>query len=330
MVFIPLIILLILVNGYFSAAEIAMVSVKKFRIQQEADKGNKPAKQILELLKEPDEYLSAIQVGITLVGMIEGVYGGEVLEKYLEPVFAGWGMSAWVAHVLSIVLGIGIITYVTIVIGELLPKSIALQQPQRIALKIVGSFRIFTFLAYPFVKLLTSGTHFMTKVLGIRGAENQKLTDADLRGILGLAYRQGVLEKNELTLHENIFSFYEISVEKIMTPRDKVVTVSDLMDRSKVESVLRSTPHSNFPVVDADGRISGMLNARDFFMNPDSPVKQLSRSACTLMGSQEASDLLQKFKERNQHFGIVVDGGGRLVGIVTMHDIAEVLVGKIP
>src|ERR1700686_2987226 len=124
-----ILILLILTNAYFSAAEIALVSVKKFRIQEEADKGNKGARQILDLLKNPDEYLSSIQVGITLVGIIEGLYGGKALEAYLEPKLVASGMSLWFAHALSIVLGIGFITYITVVIGELLPKSVALQSP---------------------------------------------------------------------------------------------------------------------------------------------------------------------------------------------------------
>lgn len=330
MLFIPILILLILVNAYFSAAEIAIVSVRKFRVQEEADKGNKQARQILDFLKDPDEYLSAIQVGITLVGMIEGLYGGEVLERYLEPVFARWGMASWLAHLLSIVVGIGFITYITIVIGELLPKSIALQQPQRTAFRIAPSFRLFTILAWPFVKLLTLGTHFMVRILGIRGSENKMLTDGDLRGILGLAYRQGVLEKDELVLHENIFSFYEINVEKIMTTREKVVVIGEAMDGGKVEETLRKSTHNYFPVVRPDNTISGALCAREFFMHREKPLKEHIQPACTLMGSQEASELLKKFKERGQNFGIVVDDGGRLAGVVTMHDIAEVLVGKIP
>lgn len=195
MIFVLLLVVLILINGYFSAAEIAMVSVKRFRIQQEADKGNKHALEVLSLLQNPEEYLSAIQVGITLVGIIEGLYGGEILQQYLEPKLSGLGLSSLFSHVLSIVLGVGFITYITIILGELLPKSIALQLPQRIALRIAPSFRLFTLIAYPFVTFLTKSTHLLLKVFRIKGSENQKLTDADLKSFLSLAYRQGTIEK---------------------------------------------------------------------------------------------------------------------------------------
>src|SRR5438045_601324 len=118
MILVLVLVVLILINGYFSAAEIAMVSVKRFRIQQVADKGDKNAIELLSILQRPDEYLSAIQVGITLVGIIEGLYGGEILQRYLQPIFLEWGLSSWFSHTLSMVLGVGIITYITIIIGE--------------------------------------------------------------------------------------------------------------------------------------------------------------------------------------------------------------------
>src|SRR5215204_2728252 len=161
MIYLFLILLLILINAYFSATEIALISVKKFRMQEETDKGNKNAGEILKLLKRPDEYLSSIQIGITLVGVFEGLYAGKSLQAYLEPVLFSWGMPSWSIHALSIVLGIGLITYISITIGELLPKSIALQFPEKVALRIVPSFRLFSFIAYPFVKLLTGSTRLL-------------------------------------------------------------------------------------------------------------------------------------------------------------------------
>ncbi len=330
MLFLAILIILILINGYFSAAEMAIVSVKKFKMQQEADKGNKNAREILGFLKDPEEYLSSIQVGVTLVGIIEGVYGGEVLESWLEPKIVTWGLSSWAAHILSIILGIGLITYVSIVIGELLPKSIALQQPQKIALRIAPSFKIFTLLAYPFVKLLTWSTHLMVRLLHVRNSENPKLSESDLRSLLSLAYRQGTLEKNKWLLHENIFTFYERTVEKIMTPRDKVVMIDETMTPEAAENILRNSPHNYFPVVRQGRQITGVLSAKDFFMNEGKTIKEMTKPACTMTGDCKASDLLQKFKEHNQNFGIVINEKGQLNGVVTMHDIAEEIVGQIP
>ena len=325
-----IILLLILINGYFSAAEVALISVKKYRLQQEADLGNKRALQVLELLKDPDEYLSSIQVGITIAGMVEGLYGGTILASFIEPKFILWGLSSGSAHFLALFISISLITYVTIVIGELLPKSIALQFPQKTALAIAFSFKLFTIIAYPFVKLLTVGTHLLVRLIGIRNPEKQKITEADLKSLLSLAYRQGTLEKNELILHENIFNFYDARVEQIMTPVAQVVTIDESSPRANVEAVLRQSEHSFFPVVESKRKVSGVLSSKDFFMHSEKSIKEIARPSCTVSGKQTATELLQKFKEKGYNFGIVVNEAGEFSGVVTMHDVGEILVGEIP
>jgi putative hemolysin len=328
MIFLVLILLLIVLNAYFSAAEIALVSVKKFRIQEEADKGTKNAQKILSLLKDPDEYLSSIQVGITLVGIIEGLYGGEVVQKYLEPKFLTWGMSQWLAHNASMILGIGLITYITIVFGELLPKSIALQLPQKIAFRIAPSFRLFTLIAFPFVKLLTQSTHFLIRFLPVRGSENKKITDADLKSFLGLAYRQGTLEKYEWELHENIFRFYDQTIDRIMTPFEKVTWVDESMSLEDVEEIFRKSTHNYFPVLQHKIRVIGYICARDFFMNKERTLDQMIEPACFITENQNAPKLLERFKQSKNNFGIVVKNDNELSGVVTMHDIGEILIGE--
>ncbi len=325
-----LIAVLILLNGYFSAAEIAIVSVRKFRMQEEADKGNKSAKQILKYLQEPSGYLSTIQVGLTLIGLVEGLYGGEVFEKYLEPKFAGWGIPVLYAHISSVVIGIGLISYITIIVGELLPKSLALQKPQTLALRIAPSFRIFTFLSYPFVKILTLSTRLLLQLIHSGQSENQKLSDADLKSLLSLAYREGTLEKEELKLHENIFSFYEQSVESIMTPLERVISIRLDFPLDKADEIIRNSTHNYFPVVESGNRLVGFLCAREYFRDQGKTIRDHTRTACTLKKTQKASQLLQKFKERNQNFGIVINDRDELTGLVTMHDIGESLIGKIP
>ncbi|HEY8734934.1 MAG TPA: hemolysin family protein [Puia sp.] len=330
MVFILLLTLLILINAYFSAVEIALVSIRKYKIQQLADTGNRPASQILEIIADPDQFLSSIQVGITLVGIIEGLYGGEVLASVVEPKFREWGMHAWLAHSSSLVLSIGLITYVTIVIGELLPKSLALQYPQKTALRIIGSFRIFTLIAYPFVKLLTASTHFIARRLGIKGSENQKITETDLRSLLSLAYRQGALEKTELTLHENIFTFYDMTVEKLMSNKDEVVFIKEPVERVTIENTLRSSKHSIFPVLHPDSKVAGCLYAKDYFMDKEKPIAEIILPACRVHRDYTASDLLKKFQDKSQNFAVVVNTADEMEGIVTLHDIGEALLGKIP
>ncbi len=329
MLFVSIIILLILINGYFSAIEIALVSIKKFKIQKVAANGDKRAKVILQLLKKPDQYLSSIQVGITLAGIIEGMYGGRVLQTFLQPRFMLWGLSSALAHILSVIIGIGSITFVTIVIGELLPKSIALQSPQKIGLAVAPSFKIFTFLVFPIVKVLTKSTEFLAGLLHIRGSENQKLTDSDLKGLLSLAYRQGILEKTELALHENIFNFYEGTVEKIMTPYNKIVLIEETMRAEVVEEIIRKSTHTYFPIVRQKNKVVGYLNAKEFFLNPGKNLKEISYKPCTIELNQTAPALLQKFKKTHHNFSMVINKNIELLGIVTMHDIGEILTENI-
>jgi putative hemolysin len=331
MIYLVLLLLLILINAYFSAAEIAIISVKKFRMQDEVNKGNKRAADILQLLKKPDEYLSSIQIGITLVGIFEGLYGGRFLQAHLEPVLFSWGMPSWSVHALSVVLGIGLITYITVIIGELLPKSVALQFPEKIALRIVPSFRLFSLIAYPFVKLLTGSTHLLLKVLRVRSPESQKLSDSDLKNLLGMAYRQGTLDEKEFLLHENIFNFYDqTTVEKIMTPVEKVAIIDESMTSEMIENILRNSDHNYFPVVQQGDKIIGCLGAKDFFIKRGKHLNEITQQPCTVTRNQKPPELLQKFKDRNSKFGIVINESGKLEGVVTMRDILEILVGKIP
>ena len=330
MIFTLVLLLLLLVNAYFSAAEIALVSVKKIKLQPIADEGNLKAKEILDVLKDPDQYLSSIQVGITLVSIIEGLYGGEKLAEYLEPILIKWSMHVGLAHAIALVFSITLITYVTIVIGELLPKSLAFQHPQKTAMWLIVSFRIFTKLAYPFVKLLTGSTHLLSNMIGIKGSENQKLTKADLRSILGLAYRQGTLEKDKWVMHDNIFNFSEQQVGAIMTPKDKVISINENASRTEIEKIFRESNHQIFPVFAIDNSVSGCIYAKDFFIHSDKTLREVVLPACKVAKEQSAAELLKRFKESNRNFAIVMTANGDMEGVVTMHDIGEELIGKIP
>jgi putative hemolysin len=328
MIYLLLVLLLILVNAYFSAAEIAFVSVRKFRVQELADSGDNRARQVLDILKKPDEYFSSIQIGVTLIGLFEGLYGGEFLQAYLEPRLLAQGMPLWSAHALSIAVGIGLITYITVIMGELVPKSIAVQTPQRIAFLITPTFRLFSFIAYPFIRVLTGSTHMLLKMFSVTGPETPNLSDNDLKNLLSLAYTQGTLEKNELELHQNIFTFYDQTIEKLMTPAEKVVLINEEMTAESIENVLRNSVHNFFPVVGQNNKVVGYLSARDFFIKREKPLKEVTIAACTVFGDQNAPKLLQNFKTYNTNFGVVVNERNELLGVITMHDMANILIGE--
>jgi len=328
MIYLILFILLTLLNAYFSAIEIAMVSIRPFRIQQEADQGNASAKKLLTLLKSPEEYLSAVQVGITLVTIVDGLYGGEAFQQYLEPRFLQLGLSSWLAHSLSLVVGIGSITYFTILLGELFPKTLALQNPQKVAFALTQSFFIFTKLFYPFVKLLTRGTHILLDLFTFKSSDGKKLTDADLKSLLSLAYNQGTIEEHELKLHENIFTFYDLRVNQIMTPLERIVVIKDSMTWEDVDIVIRQSPHNYFPVVSRNNQVVGFLGAKDFLMHSGKSIMDLVQPICKVHERDKTSDVLSRFQKSSVNFGVVTRNNEELKGIVTIHDIGESLIGK--
>jgi len=328
MVFLVVLILLTLLNAYFSAVEIAMVSIRPFRIQQAADEGNVQAKKLLTILKDPEEYLSVIQVGITFIAIVEGLYGGEAFQQYLEPKLLNWDWPRWLAHGASLLLGIGSITYFTILFGELFPKALALETPQKIALRLTPSFSIFTKLFYPLVQLLTWSTHILLRVFTFKSSESKKLTDADLKSVLSLAYRQGTIEEHELKLHENIFNFYDQRVGQIMTSLNKAIFIRESVTQEEVNIIIRESPHNYFPIVRKNNQVTGILSAKDFLMSPDVTLKDLVHPACKVTSNDKTSDVLLNFQKASVTFGVVTGNNDELVGIVTMHDIGEALIGK--
>ncbi|PUZ27077.1 putative hemolysin [Chitinophaga costaii] len=325
-----IIILLIVLNGYFSLAEIALVSVNKGRLTEEAEEGNQQAARTLSLLNDPEEFLSSIQVGITLVGIIEGLYGGERLALWVSPVLLRWGMHANVAHITGLVLSIGIITYITIVLGELIPKSLALQFPHRTALFISTSLYWFTRLTYPFVKLLTVSTQLLLKAFGIKNDKKETITEGDLRTMLSTAYKQGILEKNELKLHQNVFNFNDLKAQYIMTPRHLVVALRDDMSREEMAVLLRKYDFTCFPVYHDDkDRITGVIMSKEFFMYPEKSLAELLKVPCFIAIHQPLPIVFQQFQVSMWPFGVVVNEFGNFEGVITIYDVGSALFGNL-
>ncbi len=321
-------IILTLLYAYFSAVEFSLVSVRQFRIQQAADEGNDSAKKLLSLLKDPEGYLSAVQVGITLVALVEGLYGGEAFQHSLEPKFLKLGLPFWLAHTLSLVIGIGVITYFIMLLGEVFPKTLAIRNPQKFALKLTPSFLIFTRLFYPFVRLLTWGTNLLLRIFSLESSENKQLTDADLKSLLSLAHHQGTIEERELRLHENIFTFYDLRVHQIMTSLNDVVAIKESMSWDEAHAIIKESNHNFFPVINSNNQVTGLLNAKTFLINHDSILKDLVQPISKFKENTVVSEVLSNFQKSSVNFGAVTAIGDELLGIVTIHDLGEALIGK--
>jgi len=236
-----IIFILTLLNSFFALSEIALVSVKKSRIEHLAAQGNSKAKIVLQLLDNPENFLSSVQVGITLIGIVSGAYGGATLTDDMEKFLSSFTFLSIDHHSISLILVIGSITYFSIVIGELVPKTIAMNNAEKIALVCVPIIKYFTIITYPFVKLLSVSTIVFLKLFGIKEDESEKISEDELRFMLKNARKQGVLEKEESEVHHNLFSFTDQTAKSLMTHSSDVEWINS---RESVETIFEKIRES--------------------------------------------------------------------------------------
>ncbi len=329
------ILILTVLNGFFALSEIALVSVKRSRIEQKASQGSSSAKDVLVLLNEPENFLSAVQVGITLIGIIAGAYGGAALSEKFTPVIASVDALAPYAPQISIVVVVGIITYLTIVIGELIPKTISLNNPERIALAVAPVIKVFTKATYPFVKLLSGSTNLAIKLMGIKQTnEGASLTEEELRHLIKVAGREGVLEKEEERLHDNLFYLYEQRNRSLMTYRTEVEWLDLNRTPEEMHQTISDSAHTKFPVGEGSlDNIIGLLAVKDYFEQVDKhkkPIREVLKPPLFVSESMYAMKTLKMFQRKKQYLALVVNEFGAVEGIITLHDIMEAIVGDLP
>jgi putative hemolysin len=238
------------------------------------------------------------------------------------------------AHTVAYVCVVALITYLSIVIGELIPKTLAMKFAEPVALAMAGFIRVFSRITSPFVWLLTASTAVVFKIFGIKPAAEEKITADELRYVIKTAGRQGLLDKDESEIHDNVLSFSDLRSKALMTHRLEVEWVDVNEPLADIEKMLRESRHSHFPACeDTYDHILGYLDAKDFFANKDNPNFQLRgiiREPVFIPEAQYAIDVLQQFKRKRCYFGIVTDEFGAFEGVLTLHDISEALVGDLP
>jgi putative hemolysin len=326
--------LLILLNGFFALSEIALVSSKKSRLEQMKIEKRRGAKTALKLLENSENFLSAVQVGITLIGIITGVYGGLNIAEDITPFFQKFKFLETSANEVAMAATIIVITYFSIVLGELVPKSLALSNPEKIAIKIAPSVYYFSKLFYPFVKLLSVSTNLFKKLFGIKKRSYQ-VTEAELRQMIKNASNEGVIEEGQNLLHEKVFYFADKRAKHIMTPRTEIEWI-DLTDPDDaVKSAILESKHSKIICCKEDlDNFIGILNIKDYFvsLNSSSLVKitDLLGQPLIVPENTDARKVLDLIKQEQIHFCIVVNEYGSFVGIITLHDIMENIIGDMP
>jgi putative hemolysin len=325
---------LTLLNGFFSLSEIALVSVKKSRMEHLAAQGNTRALTVLKLLENPENFLSSVQVGITLIGIISGAYGGATLTDDLEKVLVNFAFLGNYVHTVSLIAVIGSITYFTIVIGELVPKTIAMNNSEKIALVCVPIIKYFTFASFPFVKLLSISTKFILKLIGSKEANSDHISEEELKFLLLNAGKSGVLETEESEVHQNIFSFSDQTAKSLMKHSSEVEWVNANNTKEEIFSQITEFSHSKIIVSDgALENLKGYFRVKDFLekYNDDSfLLEEIIEDPLFIVQNTPAFKIINSFRQTKQHFGFVIDEYGGLLGIITLHDLIEAIVGDLP
>src|SRR5690554_1761141 len=329
-----IILILILLNGFFALSEIALVSVKKSRLEHLASQGNKRAETVLHLLKSPENFLSSVQVGITLIGIVAGAYGGATLTVNMEAYLSQFSYLGEYVHTISLIIVIGGITYVSIVIGELVPKTLAMNNAEPIALFAIPIIKYFTLIAYPFVKLLSFSTSIIVRLFGIKQREGDKISEDELRFLLKTAGKQGVLEREETQVHQNLFMFTDQTAKSMLTHRSDLEWVNTEDSVDAIFDYIKESSHSKF--IAADGSIDnirGIIHIKDFLSNFNKEgfnISDIIRKPIIISQNTSAFKILNTFKSQKQYMAIVVDEYGGIVGIITLNDLFEAIVGDLP
>lgn len=329
-----IIFILLLFSGFFSLSEIAIVSAKKTRLETEQKKGNRGANRALILQSQPGIFLSSAQVGTTLIGIINGAYGGQAFAHYLAPVFHEISFTAPFADTLAMVIVVFIITYASVVIGELVPKTIALNRAEKMAIAASRPIHITSIIFYPFVKLLVATTNLIIKIIGLK-PKNDIVSETELRALLKTASNEGVIDAEENIIHEQVFYFSDKRAIHLMTHRTDVEWIDISKSRDEIIHDLLQTKHSK--ILACKKRIDdfvGTISIRDFLLKLNKKqsfaINELITEPLILPNTIRAQKVLERLKKSHKFMAIVVDEYGSIDGIITMHDIIEHLVGAIP
>ncbi|WP_410318916.1 hemolysin family protein [Methanobrevibacter sp.] len=328
-----IILILIILTGYLSMAELAVVSVRKAKMQKYLEEGNKNAEIVMELLEDPNEFLSTVQIGISLIGVLTGAFGGVTLAEPLASMISFVPYS----EPISVAIVVIITTYLTLVVGEIVPKVIALNDPERVSLKVAKSMVILSKVSKPVSFVLAKSSSFLLWLLRIENKNDDIVTEEEIELMIKEGREDGTIEQEEEDIIKRVFKLDDQKVESIMTPRNEIIWI-DLEDERDINKVkIIESKRSIFPI--ASGELDdfiGVVQAKDIlsamFSEEKFDVQKIVKEPLVVSEHLETLELLKEFKENQGyvHMSLVVDEFGSVEGLITLNDLLEGIVGDIP
>ena len=332
-----LLVILIALNGVFSASELAFLSVNKYKLKEEAKKGNKKAKRIEKLINEPSKFLATIQIGITLAGFLASAFAAESFAEIIVTSTAFRGIVSTIGYgvvkPLVVVIVTVILSYFTLIFGELVPKRLALAYPDKIAYKTVGLIRSINKIFTPFVWILTKTTNLVSKILGIDEHEAEQITEEEIKKIIITGREEGAIESGEKKLIFNIFEFNDTPVRKAMTRKNKMIMVDIDTNKKEILKIVKENKYTRIPVYkDEPNNVIGIINVKSLLLQyakkSQIDLKEIMYSPTFVTPEEKLDDVFRMMQKSRQAIA-VVKKGHEVVGLLTLEDAIEEVLGNI-
>ncbi len=329
-------IILIGLNAYFAATEIAFITLNDVKVEKQAKEGNKKAKQILKMLKEPSKFLATIQIGITLAGFLSSAFASNTFADKLAPILNSWipalNIETW--NTISIVVITIILSFFTLVFGELVPKRLAMKYYEKISYSTIGIIKVISIVTAPFVKFLTMSTNFVSKIFGVSENEEEIVTEEEIKMMVDEGEEKGTIDEEEKELINNVFEFNDTIASEIMTHRTDIFAIDVKANVIEELNELDEYKYSRIPVYEETiDNIIGILYVKDllkeFATKKEVNIKSLVREAYFIPESKPINETFKDLQVNQKHMAIVIDEYGGTAGLITMEDILEELVGNI-
>ncbi len=329
---IVILLVLIFINGLFVMSEIALVSARKSRLESLAEKGDLKAKKALQLSNNPEIFLAAAQIGITFIAILTGVYSGERFSHHIQPWFEQIDfLKPYAANIATTIIVV-VVTFLSILFGELIPKRIGLLRSEKIAKMVARPMNGFARFTHPFVWILNKISNLFFRIFGIKKSKDDAVTEEEIKTMITEGAEAGTIDEAEQAIIERVFHLGDRNITSLMTHRSDIIWFNLDDSEDKIKEKIIKEPHSNYPICDGEiDNLKGVVSIKDLYVTPDSILfKDIMQPALFVPENNSAYQLLEKFKKTKMHSAFIVDEYGTVLGIVTLNDILEAIVGEIP